>query len=567
MWAGGAHRTHKDALKPGGAGQEKIARRSKKGSQQQRHRHSRFSLPPDLHLNCAAGVAIVCIVLGVEFKMPPRKADYLAVVDDMRIERDDVGKKAALTRQDTEATTSCASSSASTDTRSRENGGAPSGRLSPTTVLCLLVMLDMFSVSLVVPLLHQYYKSAGISSASQREMLSSLFSSSQIAGGLILGFLSDLGVLSRRNILFLSFLGSAVSYALIVVGGLKKLILSRVLVGLVKQTMTVSTSLLAKYTTSENRAVHMGRLQASTTVAWIVGPSVGALLFKHVDSAAPALAACGLFVVNSILAALLLPRDDGMEPSAANTTKTKDAGETSKSSSGGKFSSFFANLRSCFSSPKLAAAVISLLLLGWVQRTTSYANMASFYEEKYGVEPHQRGYISSYQQCLNFLVQSLFIRALLSAAGGERRAAFFAASCVAVATLIEIFSNFSVFACVVCPLVAASLGMLGLSLRSLVTQTAPKESLGSVLAALDVLHNAASVTVPFYRTFLFSIVKKLGEVDTNAAMAGDPEPRLWLLSSFMHWAAFASVLGFLLLVPSYRATREEKNGLSEKKRQ
>ena len=151
--------------------------------------------------------------------MPPRKADYLAVVDDMRIERDDVGKKAALTRQDTEATTSCASSSASTDTRSRENGGAPSGRLSPTTVLCLLVMLDMFSVSLVVPLLHQYYKSAGISSASQREMLSSLFSSSQIAGGLILGFLSDLGVLSRRNILFLSFLGKDHCQQDLLIGG------------------------------------------------------------------------------------------------------------------------------------------------------------------------------------------------------------------------------------------------------------------------------------------------------------------------------------------------------------
>ena len=507
--------------------------------------------------------------------MPPRSADYSAVDDDIGSERDDVGKKAALGRQDTgatEATNSCASSSTGNSADSAENGVAPGGRMSPTNVLCLLVMLDMFSVSLVVPLLHQYYKSAGISSASQREMLSSLFSSSQIAGGLILGFLSDLGVLSRRNILFLSFLGSAVSYALIVAGGLKKLILSRVLVGLVKQTMTVSTSLLAKYTTSENRAVHMGRLQASTTVAWIVGPSVGALLFKHVDSTAPALAACGIFVVNSILAALLLPRDDAIDIRVdicvGNGAETKANDEKKKSGNGGKFSSFFANLRSCFSSPKLATAVTSLLLLGWVQRTTSYANMASFYEEKYGVEPHQRGYISSYQQCLNFLVSSFFIKTLLSAAGGEKRAAFFAASCVAVATLIEIFANFSVFACVVCPLVAASLGMLGLSLRSLVTQTAPKDSLGSVLAALDVLQNAASVTVPFYRTFLFSVVKRMGEVDANAAMAGDPEPRLWLASSFMHWAVFASILGFLLLAPSLNSTtREQKREVDEKKRQ
>jgi len=505
--------------------------------------------------------------------MPPRNADYVAVVDDVGSERDDGGKKPALTRQDTEATTSTSSCiSSSTSAGGQENDvlvSAPGGRFSPTTVLCILVMLDMFSVSLVVPLLHQYYRAAGISSASQREMLSSLFSTSQIAGGLILGFLSDLGVLSRRNILFLSFLGSAVSYALIVIGGLKKLILSRVLVGLVKQTMTVSTSLLAKYTTAENRAAHMGRLQASTTAAWIVGPSVGALLFKHVDSAAPAYAACGLFVVNSILAAMLLPSSDyEINSPVKNDTKTiEDDEKRRRRRNGGNFSSFFANLKSCFSSPKLAAAVASLLLLGWVQRTTSYTNMASFYEEKYGVEPHQRGYISSYQQCLNFLVQSLFIRALLSKAGGERKAAFFGAMFVALATSIEVFANFTVFACIVCPLVAASLGVLGLSLRSLVTQTAPKESLGSVLAALDVLQNAASVTVPFYRTFLFHLLRKMGEVDANATMAGDPEPRLWLLSSFLHWAVFASVLGFLLLAPSYFTAREGEKELTEKKRQ
>ena len=74
----------------------------------------------------------------------------------------------------------------------------------PTIVLRILVVIDMFSVSLVVPLLHQYYRNAGIESAQQRELLSSLFSSSQIVGGLLLGALSDVGMLSRRKILFLS---------------------------------------------------------------------------------------------------------------------------------------------------------------------------------------------------------------------------------------------------------------------------------------------------------------------------------------------------------------------------
>ena len=89
--------------------------------------------------------------------------------------------------------------------------------------------------------------------------------------------------------------------------------------------------------------------------------------------------------------------------------------------------------------------------------------------------------------------------------------------------------------------------MIGVSLRSLLTQVAPKDSIGSVLAALDVLQNAASVSVPFYRTFLFKLAATYGKEDVDADMLGDPEPRVWLLSSFIHWSMFALVLMFLLL--------------------
>ncbi|KAL7549361.1 hypothetical protein ACHAWF_012632 [Thalassiosira exigua] len=431
---------------------------------------------------------------------------------------------------------------------------ARNAKLSHT--LCALVMIDMFSVSLVVPLLHQYYKNAGVQSASQREMLSSLFSTSQIAGGLIIGALSDVGILSRRRILFLSFLGSALSYGLIVFGGLRNLIFSRVLVGLVKQTMTVSTSLLARHTTADTRAVSMGRLSASTTFAWIAGPSVGALLYKHVSPSAPALAASGLFVLNAVLAAILLPADDD----AAGETNLK-AKNGSGAKEAGKMASFTANLKTCFSSSSLASVVTSLLLFGWVTRTTSYANMASFYEEKYGVEPHIRGYIKSYQQGLNFLVQSFLVRSLLSAAGGEGRAAIIGCFMLSFATLCEVNANFEVFLGVVCPAVALSVGIIGVSLRSLVTQVTPKDSLGSVLAALDVLQNAASVTVPFYRTLLFKTAAYYGPKDEDAAMFGDPDPKVWLMSSFIHWAMFAMAITFLLL-PVYS---QRGKGCTDKK--
>ncbi|KAL3790034.1 hypothetical protein HJC23_011390 [Cyclotella cryptica] len=439
---------------------------------------------------------------------------------------------------------------------------SPTPIISPPATLCTLVMIDMISVSLVVPLLHQYYKNAGVHSAHQREMLSSLFSSSQIVGGVAIGALSDLGMLSRRRVLFLSFLGSAVSYALIIGGGLRQLICSRVIVGLVKQTMTVSTSLMAQYTDTTNRTVWMGRLGASTTAAWIVGPSIGAILYRHVGEYVPAAAAGGLFLVNSLLAAVLLPSDD------TNSSKTKNDSSCGNDTANVNkkklnLSSFFANLKTCFSSSTLASVVISLLLYGWVARTTSYANMASFYEEKYGIEPYARGYIKSYQQGLNLLVQSFFVRTLLSVFGGERNSACIAAFALSLATLCEVHATFPIFACLVCPIVATSVEMISVSLRSLLTQVTPKESLGSVLAAMDVLQNAASVTVPFYRTVLFRfLVKNIsGKEDEDASMMGDPDPRVWLLSSFVHWAGFATLVSWLL----FSRKHADKDEIKEKK--
>ena len=134
-----------------------------------------------------------------------------------------------------------------------------------TTLLPVLVMVDMIGVSLVVPLLHsQYFQLAGITSAVQREWLSSVFSASQIAGGLVIGALSDSQVISRHLILMISFMGSAFAYAMIMQGGLVAIVISRVTVGLVKQTMTVTSSMMAHATQENERATHVGRYVVQT---------------------------------------------------------------------------------------------------------------------------------------------------------------------------------------------------------------------------------------------------------------------------------------------------------------
>lgn len=78
----------------------------------------------------------------------------------------------------------------------------------------MLVLIDTFAVSLVVSLLFQYYKAAGVTTANQRELLSSLFSSAQNVEGLRMGVVTnagwmkqtDAGWMKQTNLLFFSLL-------------------------------------------------------------------------------------------------------------------------------------------------------------------------------------------------------------------------------------------------------------------------------------------------------------------------------------------------------------------------
>ena len=171
--------------------------------------------------------------------------------------------------------------------------------------------------------------------------------------------------------------------------------------------------------------------------------------------------------------------------------------------------------------------------------------MGSYYEDMYGIEPHHRGYIQSYQRILGFIVQSAFIGPLLSYIGGERRGVCFACVFLAIATFWEMQQSYLVFLVALAPVISVSTTLGTVSLRSLLTTVAPEESMYSVFAALDVLQNAAAVSVPFYRTVLFRILGG-SSGNNHTAMEGDPDPVSWVFSSGIHWVIAAAALSYFL---------------------
>ena len=110
-----------------------------------------------------------------------------------------------------------------------------------------------------------YFTTAGVSN-DYYGFIMSVYYFSQVIGGVVMGSLTD--VISRRDILLISFFGSAISYAAVGLSSdLYILFASRIVVGLVKQTTSISTAIISSL--CENpllREEQIGHISAAVTL-------------------------------------------------------------------------------------------------------------------------------------------------------------------------------------------------------------------------------------------------------------------------------------------------------------
>lgn len=263
-----------------------------------------------------------------------------------------------------------------------------------------MVFLDFFGVALVVPLLTSYFRDAGINTK-LLGLMSSLYSISQILGGIVIGILSD--TQSKHDVLMLSLLGSAVSY--FIVGSSKSvamLFLSRVLVGLVKQTYTIATTVVNEITDKrpELRSQELGRLSAISTVSFIIGPSVGSILYSSISKDAPAKAAALCFVLNAAICIIFIPRTGIM--AAVSRQIPSDAVEDigKKSSSFNRFLSapykiFIKQLSDLAKIQNVLPVILMRLAIIFVESSMSSRNIVNYYENRFGIPTSALGFMQT----------------------------------------------------------------------------------------------------------------------------------------------------------------------------
>jgi MFS family permease len=195
-------------------------------------------------------------------------------------------------------------------------------------LLLLALFLDLFSVALVVPLLPIIYKELG-GSTEMWGLMASVYSISQIVGSIAMGKFAD--HYGRKNALLVSMLGSAISYAIVgVAHNVAFLVISRVLVGVVKQTVTLSTALAAEWVGKDERAAAVARISAGVSLGWMSGQYIGGLASESFGERLPIALAVVLFLIDALWVQFAIGAEDtgaggGVGESKSNPASPNDA--------------------------------------------------------------------------------------------------------------------------------------------------------------------------------------------------------------------------------------------------
>lgn len=291
-------------------------------------------------------------------------------------------------------------------------------------LLCLYLVgfLDLFGVSMVVPLLSLHVKSLGVSPV-VAGVVGSSYGILQFFSSTFVGCWSD--VVGRRSSLLACILLSALGYLLLGVStNVFLFTLARVPVGLFKHTLSISRALLSDLVTEKERPLVLGQFNTASGIGFILGPMVGGYL-TELDGGfyVTALICCSVFLLNAGLVWVLPWREttlksteDAWSSDEKHTTVPRESAGTPQGEaapakarrSEKKVQKPWLEVMSALKDMKslLFSALWNIflvrLLMG-VAVMLYYSNFVLALDERFGVRPKTTGYLISYTSALGTL--------------------------------------------------------------------------------------------------------------------------------------------------------------------
>ncbi|GCC31112.1 hypothetical protein chiPu_0009568 [Chiloscyllium punctatum] len=144
------------------------------------------------------------------------------------------------------------------------------GRPSLVLSVYLVGFLDLFAVSMVVPLLSRHIKLLG-GSSTIAGLVGSVYGLLQLFSSTVIGSWSD--VIGRWNVLLITLILSGFSYGLLgISSSIPLLILARIATGIFKHTQSILKALLSDLIPEHERPNVMGKFSAASSEFSVCGP-------------------------------------------------------------------------------------------------------------------------------------------------------------------------------------------------------------------------------------------------------------------------------------------------------
>jgi MFS family permease len=356
---------------------------------------------------------------------------------------------------------------------------------SPLLPIFLIVLVDVFGMTLVIPLLAIYAEHFGATPLDATLLISS-YAVCQLVSGPLLGQVSDR--VGRKPMLLVSQVGTLLGFLLLArASTLWMIYVARVIDGATAGNLALAQAYISDNTEKADRARSFGLIGIAFGVGFFIGPFVTSQLVPF-GLAAPVYLAAGLSFTSILCTAFLLP--GGAPPRAVS-----DPGP------GGKRVSPFAlpTFAAYFRRPVLGGLFAQFFLFGFafVTFTSGFALFAerrfSWHGHAFGVR--EIGYVLAYTGLLGIFIQGSLIGRLVRRFGEP------ALAVVGFACMVIGYAVLSVAGAVGWLLVAATFGAFGNGitrpvLTSLITQAAGRHEQGVVIGLNQSLMSIAQICAP-----------------------------------------------------------------------
>uniref|UniRef100_A0A3Q3D4T5 Major facilitator superfamily domain containing 9 n=1 Tax=Hippocampus comes TaxID=109280 RepID=A0A3Q3D4T5_HIPCM len=301
---------------------------------------------------------------------------------------------------------------------------------------CIYVVgfMDLFGVSMIIPLLSHHVKALG-ASPTVAGIVGSTYGVLQLFSSTIVGSWSD--VVGRRQSLLTCLLLSAFGYALLGMStSISLFVLSRIPVGLFKHSLSICRALLSDLVSEAERPLVMGHFNAASSVGFILGPVVGGYLTEHEGGFYTSAFACAtIFLINAVSNGC---STESHAPAWADPDREVPRKRAFPPQPAWRqLSSVGSRIRMVASSDMWDLFLVRLLMA--VAIMLYYSNFSLAMEERFSLKPKITGYLISYSSTLGALAG--FLVGPVTQLYGNNMAALLLHSTLLTCLLISLYAT------------------------------------------------------------------------------------------------------------------------------